>query len=131
MNKKFTKEELDAACDQIADEREEKFQEAQRAISWLQEQLGMKHIRLSDPVIENRGYRSPSEIIKYVIVCTYETYGPYLEDWTNKLDEKLWAVQNNEWVHGFSPSSKFYDVKTPFGDYKLTFEYFDNHCCGY
>jgi hypothetical protein len=131
--KKFTQEELEAAYEQMQRERADDAHAANSAAHWVNDQLALGTVRYQDPrrnVGIYTGGASP-EKTQYVIVCVYETYGPHLEDWQKKLDVVPWAKKNDEWVYGFRLNTPFYDVETPFGTFKLTFEYFDNHCTGY
>ncbi|MGH7174943.1 MAG: hypothetical protein ACREGR_01120 [Minisyncoccia bacterium] len=129
----FTQKQLERAYKQMQRERRKEADNAEAAAKWVREQLGLGVVRVCDPD-HNVGnfYSAVTPYPKqYVIACTHETYGPHLEDYTKKLDTLAWAKRNDEWVHGFAVDTPFYDIDTPLGKFKLTFEYFDNHCTGY
>jgi hypothetical protein len=139
----FTQKELEEAYKQMQAEREKEAKTAQLAANWVRNQLkadignlpGMlcePHVKFVDPERRTGTGRGISpEPKNYVIVCVHETYGPYLKDYEDRLNVAGWAKRNDDWVYGFKPDTPFYDIVTPHGNFKLTFDYFDNHWTGW
>lgn len=121
--KRFTKEEMHAAWQQAGDQQREAQDKAEKALSWISQKCDF---HWSSKIEKDYGWATLGpEPIPYHLTFIHETYGPGLADYTTVLDQKSWAKK-------ISPAVEpRYEVETPFGTFKLSFEYFDNHCCGY
>lgn len=118
MKKKFTPEELQAAMQQITEERIEANSNAEKAAEWLKTQLNMPNCKCYVKAYFGTAFEDCSEPN---IILVHETYGPYLEDYINVLNSALCVTKE----------AIFYYVDSPYGRFRITFEYFDNHCTGY
>lgn len=126
---KFTQTELEEAYKQMQEERQQDNDRAKKALDWVKKALAMD--RCTARIGSNGSYLSPYPI-EFVLIFTHETYGPYKEDYIKILGTMPWATATpTAWISGFTPLEAWYKVTTPFGDYSLTFEYFDNHVGGY
>jgi hypothetical protein len=59
-----------------------------------------------------------------VLTFIHETYGPYINDYEDKFKSFAWA--SNQCC-----ADEVWIAHTPFGDFTVILEYFDNHCCGF
>ncbi|NIQ14754.1 MAG: hypothetical protein GTO02_10260 [Candidatus Dadabacteria bacterium] len=127
MTKKFSQQELEDAYKQMEQERADENENVKKAAEWVKGELGFGLVVIRDPA-HSLSRISPYPL-GYTLTCIHETYGPYQNTYTDKLDSVDWATKNDsDWVYGYKPGTLFYDIKTPFGEFKLGFEYFDNHC---
>lgn len=132
MKKKFTQGELERAYDQMEDERNLEAKNASEAAAWVGNELGMEWVQVRNPRFNTGGSSKISPVPEnYVITCIYTSYDLSLEDYVKKLDVVPWAKKNDEWVFGYRTGTPFYDVDTPYGKFKLTFEYHNSHVGGY
>jgi hypothetical protein len=122
---KFTQQQLEEAYQQMQDERQAESATAYKAAEWLKQNLGIGMSRCNCHV-SNRSHYNWSAISpfpsEYSLILVYETYGPHLNDYFDVLDNLPFITKNDGDV---------YEAATPFGKYKIEFEYFDNHCTGY
>ena len=135
----FTEEELELALKQIEERKKNDRENAQKAAKFLEEKLGFGNcIAESDEI--NQYISSINST--YSLKLIHQTYGPYLDQYFEKLD-KMPEASKTEVVKQAGVSGIFaedsidnkhhgkYQIKTPFGDYKIWFEYFDNHFSGF
>jgi hypothetical protein len=119
----FTQQELEAAYQQMQQERLADATQADRAAEWLKQQLGLSRCSVHGSNMGCWGQFSSVSPYKqiYNLRLVHETYGPYQEDYVALLDK----------MPSVTKTGDVYEVDTPFGRYKIVFEYFDNHCTGY
>ena len=62
---------------------------------------------------------------EYALWLTYSTYGAQLNDYVKAL-ESLPEVKKLETLVGYDIKLPKYEIETPFGKYKVLFQYFDH-----
>jgi hypothetical protein len=121
--KRFTKEEMHAAWKQAGDQQREEQATAEKALEWVKRRCKFSGGRLTQPY----GWATIGpDPTPYHLTFIYETYGPTLHSYIEVLEKATFARKTT----GLGPEP-FYEVETPLGTFTITFEYFDNHCCGY
>ena len=118
---KFTQKELEEAYEQIREERKQDLDTAQNAVDWVIKTLdiGVTGFVENDYYSRfHKDYPQPNPLT-YVLILSYDFY---FTKCINLLDKASWA-KKCDGVAGFNIHSKFYEVSTPFGIYKLTFNY--------
>ena len=115
--RKFTPEELIDAQEQIAEEQMHTNFKIQEAASWLKKELKMTRCNcLARPSF---GPIWPG--VLPVLVLVYETYGPDISEYKDILDKMPCVTKD---------ANSNYQVDTPYGKFRIDFEYFNNHCLG-
>lgn len=127
--RKFTRDELKMAMQQIREEKEQTFRRAQSAAEYLEEILGIENCCR----IERAKYYSSNYEETYVLSLVHQTYGPYLEDFTSRLAvlPNAHALKEDEKLIGYYRKDPQYEITTEFGTYFVVFEYFNNHGSGW
>lgn len=126
---KFTQQQLEEAWQQMQAERHAEAQQAGMAAAWVQKEIGFGNCRASRPEHFRFGSAYGPFPIGIVMTLIHETYGPYVPDYLKVLDVATWATNTGR-VKGLE-KTPIYEVQTPYGNYNLEFEYFDNHFSGY
>lgn len=122
----FTQEQLVAAYQQMAYERRKDGEKAQKMYEWVCEQAGIDP-KNGGPIEANNYNNGTSPWpIPYRIRFVHQTYGPYLNSFTEPLSAQPWARH----VRG-TEGGPIWEVDTPEGTYEVFFEYFDNHSAGW
>ncbi|GEM_PF-5807906 len=121
----FTQEQLHAAWEQMEHERNEDARRARRMLKWICGQTGINQKDGSFSSIGSVTRISPFTTT-YHFTFTYQTYGPYINDFVRAFARCSWARH----VKG-DFSGPIYEADTPEGTYEVHFSYFDNHSSGW
>jgi hypothetical protein len=122
----FTQKELEAAYQQMEYERKLDGEKAKRMFEWVCAQAEID-VKCGSPVMgESYGNVISPYPTPYYFQFTHQTYGPYLNYFTDALKKQSWARH----VRG-TGNGPIYEVDTPEGTYEVRFDYFDNHSCGW
>lgn len=122
---KFSQQDLESAFDQMSKDRDKDSNNANQAKNWIKGNI----FGVYDCYVhESKTYPISPFVSQFSMVIRYGPYGPHKEDFIKLLDSQAWAEKTSSaWVRGLTPKEDWYKVKTPFGEYSLTFEYIDSY----
>ncbi len=118
---KWTLQDLDDAWKQMHETKDVLKKDADTALAWLVGELGFGDGYFN--VLDNPAFgKYPPHRVSYVIVMYYDQNTTKREKYVDFLNKATWA-KKGKYILGRGASEPVYDVETPTGFFRVTFQH--------